>query len=387
MPDDENPLNLENDEVYTRRLSRRALVKGGLGVAAMAAGSAFLPSLGRAARYGSAMPDLVKPQVDGDLSFMIFAGGCPTSVIKGFEKEYKVKVKQTPLVSDQDYITKLSSGVSFDLVKSSPYYLPKDLAGGLFQPFNPHDLKHFDELKPVFRKPFWEHGSLHYGLLYDWGPDAIVYRTDKIKIGSHSWKEMFNHPEANGHIYLTAEQGDTIGMSLLAHGFPGSSSNPSQIKTASDALLKLKPGVAGITDNQVPPLASGDAWLAAFWLGTVLFGLPQTKDPSTVRAFIPKEGALIGGDTLSIPKIAKHPGTALLFMDWCLRPDNSAAITEALGTPTGTTAGAATYTKMVKGHPYLNFPSSLGSNKANWKQPPTQSAAKLWNQEWAQINS
>jgi spermidine/putrescine transport system substrate-binding protein len=198
---------------------------------------------------------------------------------------------------------------------------------------------------------------------------------------------MFEHPEMKGHIYLTAEQGDTIGMALLANGFPGSSSNPSQIQKATADLLKLKPQVAGITDNQVPPIASGDAWLASFWLGSALFALPQAKDPSTISGFIPKEGALLGGDCLSIPKIAKHPGTALLFMDWCLRPDNSAAIAKAIGGPTGTTAGIAEYNKIVKAHPYLQFPASLGANKANWKQPPTKAAAQLWNTEWQKITA
>src|SRR5215813_10545772 len=98
-----------DDVLSEPRFSRRTVVKGGLSVAAAAAGSGLLPSLSRAAaRYHSAMPELVKPQIDGDLSFMIFTGGCPTSVIKAFEKEYKVKVHLTPLVSDNDYITKLS---------------------------------------------------------------------------------------------------------------------------------------------------------------------------------------------------------------------------------------------------------------------------------------
>jgi spermidine/putrescine transport system substrate-binding protein len=334
----------------------------------------------------------VKPEIDGDLSFMIFAGGCPNSVIKGFEHKYGVQVTQIPLVSDQDYITKLSDGVSIDLVKSSPYYLPRAIAGGLFQQFNPNDLKNRRYLSSVFRQPYWESSTrLHYGLIYDWGPDGIFYRSDKISNIKHSYKEMFNHPEAQGHIYWTAEQGDTIGMALLANGFSGSSNVPSQIEKATAALLKARSWVAGITDNQTPPIATGDAWLASFWLGSVLFALPQTKDLPTVRAFIPKEGALLGGDTLSIPKIAKHPGTALLFMDWILQPEHSAAIAVAIGGPTGTNAGLRAYYKQVKQHPHapasLAFPASLAGKKSNWKQPHTAAAATLWNQEWNKITA
>ena len=49
-----------------------------------------------------------------------------------------------------------------------------------------------------------------------------------------------------------------------------------------------------------------------------------------VRPHIPSEGAMMLMDTLAIPATAKNPEGAHEFVNWMLRPESSAAITEKL---------------------------------------------------------
>src|SRR5579864_7863734 len=116
-------------------ISRRGLLQRGFGLGAAAAAAGWLGATASEVDAASilgavrAPKPTVKPKIDGDLSLIAFQVFIPDSVVHGFEKEYKVKVTQTFISSDQEYIAKLSAGIPFDLVKSSPLYLSKALAG------------------------------------------------------------------------------------------------------------------------------------------------------------------------------------------------------------------------------------------------------------------
>jgi spermidine/putrescine transport system substrate-binding protein len=111
----------------------------------------------------------------------------------------------------------------------------------------------------------------------------------------------------------------------------------------------------------------------------------QAKDPDNIRFYVPKEGPLMACDTLSIGRNAKHPGTALLFIDWILRPDNNAALAKYLILKTGTRAGNAAFAKEVKKYPDFDFSDKLILDRKNWKVAPTGAKLQLWNQAWSRV--
>jgi spermidine/putrescine transport system substrate-binding protein len=376
-------------------IDRRTLLKRGAGLTASAAAATWLAACGSSAPGTSISKSVltakptVKPVVDGDLSFINFSGFMPDAVIKGFEDEYNVKVSQTFIESDQEYIDKLSAGISFDLVKTSPLYLPKALAGNLLQPYDPADLKNFDQLLPYFQAPWWESGRYRWATIADWSPDGIMYLSDKVDAShlQNSWNDLWTTPEARGHISLVAEAGDDIGMALLKNGYSANSTVASQISHAGDSLLQLKPWLVNLTDNFAPSMVNGEIWMAGTWPTGVFDVLGQIKNPETVKVYVPKEGPLIGADSLSIARIAKSPGTALLFIDWFLRPDNNALFATDLITKTGSKAGDVAFAKLVHKYPYFEYADDLAYKADNWKQGKTGNAAALWNQAWLRFEA
>ena len=61
----------------------------------------------------------------------------------------------------------------------------------------------------------------------------------------------------------------------------------------------------------------------------------------TVRYVAPKEGAQVGFDMLAIPADAPHKDSALAFIDFVLRPDVMAAITNKSRYPNAVPASRA----------------------------------------------
>ena len=72
-------------------------------------------------------------------------------------------------------------------------------------------------------------------------------------------------------------------------------------------------------------MTGGDAWIHHMWSGD--FALPAQGagqgQPANFDFEAPKEGTPINSDAYAIPTNAKHPGTAMLFIDYLLRPENA----------------------------------------------------------------
>jgi spermidine/putrescine transport system substrate-binding protein len=89
---------------------------------------------------------------------------------------------------------------------------------------------------------------------------------------------------------------------------------------------------------------------------------------------------------MTIPKAAHHPGTALLFADWVLRPDNSAAQAQWQAQAVGTYAGNTAYNEGVKDYPTLLTSSEI-LTKGKWKLAVTGARRTIWNQAWTEIQA
>jgi spermidine/putrescine transport system substrate-binding protein len=370
------------DDAYSAHLSRRDLLRAGAGLAIAG------PSLLAAASSASAAvaKPKVKPVADGDLAWLTWSQYIPDSVVKSFEKQYRVKVTQSYMTDDEQYVQKLAAGLPFDLITSNSAYMPQSIGGNLLQPFDPGDLKNFDQTIPFFRTPFYDNGQYRYTVPYGYGPTGIMYRTNKVSHIAQTWNDLFTNPEAKGHIYVLDQIEETIGMSLLRDRAPLNSANPSQVATAAANIIKLKSQLGGITTNLQALIGSGQAWLMHAWGTNTFLGMQQAKDPENIRFYLPKDGAPVACDTLSIGANAKSPGTALLMIDWILRPENNAALATFALQKTGCVAGNAAFDTAVKKYPMFKFnDQQVLSQRQYWKVAPTGPRLQLYNEQWSRV--
>ena len=374
-------------------LSRRQLLKGGMGVA-LGTGALALAGCGSSSSTSSAAAasgppkPKVKPVVDGDVAWLTWAEYIPPQVVSSFEKQYNVKVTQSYMTDDEQYVQKLAAGEPFDLVTSNSAYLPQSVAGHILQTFDPGDLKYFDQTIPFYRHPFYDDGQYRYTVPYGYGPTGIMYRSDKVTHITHTWSDLWNNPEAAGHTYVLDQIEETIGMSLIRNGDYLNSGNTAQVTNAAQQVINLKPRLGGITTNIQALVGSGQAWLMHAWGTNTFQGMQQSKSPENIKFFLPTDGAPVACDCLSIGVNAKSPGSALLLMDWILKPENNAALGKYAGQKTGSYGGNAAFNEAVKAYPMFLFnDEEVLSNRKNWKIAPTGARLALYDQQWARITA
>ena len=91
-------------------------------------------------------------------------------------------------------------------------------------------------------------------------------------------------------------------------------------------------------------------------------------------------------DTFVIPKAAKHPGTALKFIDWMLAPENAKANVNYFGYPQVTTSGIAEYQKLVAELPFLSLTLDQAIHGLR-EIVPTGSKLQLWDSAWTKVKA
>lgn len=356
-------------------VSRRGLLRGGLGIAAA---GILAAACGDDSTADVTAP--IKAEPDGDITWFTWAEYVDPAVVEGFEKKYGVKVQQTYFDSDDAMIAKLAAGLPYDVITTNSAYMTRAIQGKLLRPYDITALKNYDELVDYFRNPAYDSGELRYSVPYSGGPTGIVYREDKVKV-TGSWNDLWNNPEAKGHIYVLDQIEETIGLSLLRQGASLHSDNPDEVAAAVDELIKLKPQLGGISTDTQNNVASGNAWIHHAWSTDAYMLMTNSPVADKLNFQTTREGVPFGMDLLSIGAKAKSPGTALLFIDWLLEPENSAANVRYVGQLAGTKTGDATYREVVKDFPSLQLPENFYET-AQWKESLTGARQQLWTQQW-----
>ena len=245
-------------------------------------------------------------------------------IIKGFEKEYKVKVQQTYFANMQGMLAKIRAGVKYDVTFPEADYADQLVQAKYLLPLDESKIPNLQYVAKPFQNPWYDAGA-KYSVPYAIWTTGIFWNKKALGPMTGSWNDLWNTTaKTKGKLWLLDDMKEVIGMSLLRDGKPISSTKSGDVKTAASNVLKLKSSVRGFT-SVADQVKNGQSVMSHLWSGTSFQALLALKSPSDWQYETAKEGIPVGSDTIVIPKNAPHPNTAMLFLNWMLAPQNSAA--------------------------------------------------------------
>jgi spermidine/putrescine transport system substrate-binding protein len=387
MDRDKKALELA-EGLATARLDRRAFVRGalalGMGLPTIAAVLEAC-SGGEAAKEAAAPPPAKEPptsappptppmpdlgEMEKELRIYNWSDYIAEDTVANFEKETGVKVIYDTYESNEELVSKLQAGASgYDLVCPSGYAVQVLLALSLVEQLNPKYLANNVNIAPQFRKTPFDPTDAHT-IPWQWGITGIAFRKDKLKAPPDSWA-VFQDAQYANKMTMMDDMRDVIGAWLKFRGKSLNATAEADLAAAkADALLAKKNLQSYVSAPVKGQLVAGDVWIAQLWNGDTM----QAKAESDAIEFVvPKEGSTIWCDSMCIPKGAPHKRAAHAFLDFVLRPEVGAAISDftGYGTP-----NAAALAKMAKPVPYpsdeqmklLEYQTDLGAASAQWDQ-------------------
>ncbi|WP_338674228.1 spermidine/putrescine ABC transporter substrate-binding protein [Streptomyces sp. SCSIO 30461] len=337
-------------------LSRRSLLRtgaaatAGLGLGLTASGCGFLPA--DASVYGDTEAP-IDVKVDGDLVYFNWADFVDPAVFAGFEKEYGVKVIQSNFDSMEGMVAKLNAGNRYDIIFPSAKWAQRLTAGHRLRRIDHSKLRNAESVfghYPYFADPWYDAGS-HYTV------PRIVYKTGigwrKDKIGDDlggSWDDLWS-AKAKGRVFVLDDRDEVLGFAALKLGLDLATEDEGDLGRIAETLRSLRPHLRGFSSDSYNNLLNGNAVMTQAWSGDMAAMLAQAEDPSALGFEIAKEGSPVNSDCYAIPSDARHPGTAMLFIDYMLRPENVKKNIEYIGYPMPVGGTEDTYAALVEPFP------------------------------------
>lgn len=292
----------------------------------------------------------------------------PETIAK-FEKESGLKVVYDVFDSNETLEAKLLAGKSgYDVVVPSNNFLAKQIKAKVYEKLDRSKLPNWKNLDTGLLKTVEvsDPGNL-YAFPYMWGSIGIGYNPDKVKavLGADapvdSWDLVFK-PEnleklkSCGVSFLDSPT-EILPIALQYLGFKPDTDNPgnAELKAAEGLFLKIRPYITYFHSSKyISDLANGNLCVAVAYSGDVYQAKARAEEVGgkvKVAYNIPKEGAGTFFDMVAIPADAENKEGAYAFMNFLMKPEIMAEISNEVQFPSGNAAATPLVDEVLRNDP------------------------------------
>jgi putrescine transport system substrate-binding protein len=323
------------------------------------------------------------------------------SVIAAFERESGIKVRYDTYDSNDLLQTKLLAGkTGYDVVVPTSTFLANQITAGALRKLDKSKLPNLKNLDPelMARLAKVDPGNQH-AVIYLWGTTGIGLNRDKVKARvanpPSSSLAMLLDPAivskfADCGVSLLDAPDEILAATLTFIGLDPDSKKPADLAKAEAHLMKIRPHIRKFHSSQyINDLANGDICLALGWSGDVLQAKQraiEAKNKVTVQYLIPKEGALQWFDTLAIPIDAPNLESAHTFINYLLRPEVIAKVTNEVKYPNAVPTSLSQVSKEAREDGDV-FPSAAVVKQLYTITPANQAEQRAISRLWTKVKA
>jgi putrescine transport system substrate-binding protein len=269
--------------------------------------------------------------------------------VANFEKETGIKVRYDTYDNNEVLETKLLTGhTSYDVVLPTGAFFERQRQAGIYRKLDKSALPNLTNADPgiMRRLAVYDPGNL-YAIPYMFTTVGLGYNVVKVRarLGvarPDSWALLFDPNNAaklkDCGISIIDSAMDVFEAAMIYLGRDPNRLDPRDVADASAALLKIRPFVRNIDPAPVADITNNSICLSLGWSGDMEAARNRANEAKTganIAYFVPREGSVITVDMIAIPADAPHPRNAEIWMNYLMRPDVMAAITNYIRYPNG----------------------------------------------------
>jgi putrescine transport system substrate-binding protein len=263
--------------------------------------------------------------------------------LKNFEKETGIKVRYDNFDNNEIVHAKLVAGrTGYDIVVPSSYWARLQADGGLLRKLDKSKIPNFKNLDPglLAQLSKLDPGN-DYMVDWLWGYTTVGINVDKVRAAlgklpmpENAWDLLFKPEYAaklkSCGVSMLDSATEVIPAALHYLGKPAYSKNSADYAGVSALLKSIRPHVTLFSSSgYINDMANGSICLALGWSGDINIARQRAIEGKTgqkIEALIPKTGGIIFMDVMVIPADAPRPGNAHKFINYILRPEVHASL-------------------------------------------------------------
>jgi putrescine transport system substrate-binding protein len=284
-------------------------------------------------------------------------------MVANFEKETGIKVNYQTFENNEALQAKLIAGNSgYDIVVPGAVFAKSQIEAGLLRPLDKAQIPNLSNLDSDIMSKLdkVDPGNAH---LVPWAWSFTTVGINKTKVSKalgstplpeNAWDLVFNPAYTSklkscGIAFLDSPT-EVMPPALHYLGKDAYSADVADHKAAGEMLAKVRKDIRLFSSTMIDDLAGGKACVVLGWAGDINIASTraiENKSGQEIEALLPKTGGLLFFDNLAVPKDAKHPNNAMAFINYFLKPEVSASLTNELSYPTANKASVANVTPEV----------------------------------------
>jgi putrescine transport system substrate-binding protein len=264
--------------------------------------------------------------------------------VKNFERETGIKVHYDNFDSNEILHSKLVAGRSgYDIVVPSSSWARVQIQNNLYAPLDKSQLPNLKYVDPAVAAQLAriDPGNAHV-VDWLWGFTTVGINAGKVRAAlgtlpmpANAWDLLFKLEYVarlkSCGVSLLDSGDEVIPAALHYLGRPIDSKDPADYRKALELLRGIRPSVTMFSSSSyINDMASGRVCLALGWSGDINIARRRAIDNKTgqdIQALMPATGGLLFFDVMAIPADAPHKGNALKWINYILRPQVDAALT------------------------------------------------------------
>ncbi len=297
-----------------------------------------------AAAVAAAFSAPVMAQEEKVLNIYNWSDYIAEDTVRNFEKETGIKVRYDVFDSNEILHAKLVAGkTGYDIVVPTAHWARLQIDGGLLRELDKSKLTNLANMDPGIQAQIskLDPGNKHL-VTWLWGYTTLGINVDKVKAAlgampmpDNAW-DLFFDPKyisklKSCGVSVLDSPSEVLPPALLYLNKPAYSKVSSDYQDAGRLLQSIRPHVTLFSSSgYINDLANGAVCLSLGWSGDINIARQRAldaKNGNNIQALIPKTGAALIFDTMAIPVDAPHPNNAHLWMNYIMRPEVHAGLT------------------------------------------------------------
>ena len=308
------------------------------------AGKAWGKLLAAALVAGALAPLAQAQQEEKVLNIYNWSDYIADDTVKNFEKETGIKVRYDVFDNNEILNSKLVAGKSgYDIVVPSAPWAKLQIDARQLRKLDKSKLSNLGNLDPQIQAKLAKiDPNNEYLVDWMWGYTTVGINVTKVKaalgdlpLPDNAWDLVFNPKymaklKSCGVSFLDSPS-EILPAALMYIGKPAYSTNVADYNEAGKMLAQIRPYVTLFSSSgYINDMANGAVCVALGWSGDINIARQRAidaKNGNKIEVLVPKTAAALMFDTMAVPADAPHPNNAMLWINYILRPEVHASLT------------------------------------------------------------
>jgi spermidine/putrescine transport system substrate-binding protein len=263
------------------------------------------------------------------------------TTVARFEQACGCKLVQDYYSDNEEMLAKLAAGASgYDLIVPTGNAVESLIKSGQLRPLDKSRLRNLGNIDPAYLDTAFDPGN-RYSVPYAYTITLIGYNEQKMRelgIPTDSWAAIFEPKhlkKLKGRVTVLDSQRELMAAALKYLGYSANDTDEAHWRQARDLIIRAKPYWAAFNaSSYIKELTVGNIWLAHGYSNDMFQAQQDARHAK--RAFsigyaTPKEGAVLALDSMVLHRSGPRPDLAHRFIDFMLEGENSAELTNLIG--------------------------------------------------------